>query len=156
MIDSRYYQRRIQQKLMFAQQLINANQSTAFVEAAVMHLSIAYKAWLKEICSDKHHPLKDAIGVTATELANTSSVHIPSALSECVQLESNDTWLASLLQAIALSSSEINKPPVKIAAGLIPLNQSPEPVLPTAQEVGRMIIEFEALVSRYREAMQEF
>lgn len=156
MSDSRYYQRRINQKIAYARQLAH-DAGEAALEAAVWHLSVAYKAWLAEIVHDKHHPLPSRDMSCAVAIADTCDKHIPAALAECVQLEINtESWLTQLQAFNDAANSLINTPPKKVLAGMIALSDASDVVLPSTENVIALINQLEQMIERYREAMQEY
>lgn len=156
MSDGRYYQRRINQKLAFAKQALSAD-SEAGIEAALWHLSIAYKAWLAEIANDSQHPLNAVDTSSAKVIADACDKYIPAALAECVQLETNpDSWLAQLLIGTEAAYSLINMPPKKQLPGMIAFSAADTASLPTAAKVLGITNQLAQMIERYREAMQEY
>lgn len=157
MIDARYLQRRISQKFLYAKQLLALGESEAVREAVSSHLHIAYKAWLIEICHDRHHPL-GVEGDSAIDIAKLTDVHVPAVLAECVQLEQNpESWLSVLLSSAEAASDIINKPPARALPGQIALNTvTTGPRLATVDELITAVTAFQQFLDRYRESMQEF
>lgn len=158
MIDARYLQRRISQKLLFAKQLLNLGETEAIREAVASHLAVAYSAWLAEIVNDRHHPLNDAEGETAQQMAATTSQHIPAVLAECVELEKrNDSWVSLVLASSKIAQDIVNKPPPRVRPGQIALSVvDTGPTLASHEQLCDALAQFESVLDRYRESMQEF
>lgn len=158
MIDARYLQRRISQKLLFAKQLLSVGDKEAVRESVASHLAVAYSAWLAEIVNDRHHPLDDAEGETAQQLAESTSRHIPAVLAECVELEKRpDSWVSLVLASADIAMDIVNKPPPRVRPGQIALNVvGSGPVLASYDQLCDALLQFETVLDRYRESMQEF
>lgn len=154
-IDSRYLQRRISQKFIYAKQLLAMADNEAIRESVSLHLGVAYRAWLLEIAHDRHHPLATEAD-TAVAMAQQTDVHIPAVLAECVQLEQNpESWLSVLLASEQAAKDLINKPPARALPGQIALVAAEANVLANTEQLQACLKAFQAFVDRYRESMQE-
>ena len=106
-MSQRTSQRRVQQKLAYANQCIQliANAESplaaeALQEAAIGHLMGAYSALLSELSQQAQITVGQDFS-SAVAVSGSLSGHSPAFLSECLEKERSEGWLANLQQANA-------------------------------------------------------
>lgn len=161
------YVQRVYQKLAHAKSVLSLaaecgtaiperQQAEALLQAAVLHLSVAYRFFLRELAYRYNLARVDVI----VELEGLRQVLLQAGkvvpeVTELEALESDDVWLACLLAAEreALNPS-VAEPNVQ-QVGLIAVSRTPVSVL-SVELVGQWCQRLSALSERHRESGAEF
>lgn len=154
--------RRVEQKLHLASQSLSAintsaNAEVALIEAAIFHLYVAYRAYLRELIDQtKIAPDIDRMSVNsardAQELLQTNQLH-STDINELAKMEQSGSWPEQLLKAYAAAANEKVALDAVANAG-IPLHDITAKI--NAERLADWLQNFRALLHRQREHAQEW